>query len=288
MLGPGSEIDPEVLWSEIEQVEHAFGPGFVTERLVVDRHATLIEPKHAAHEAGLVKSIGSTGKGVGAARSDRILRSAELYGGEGDATAVAVEILKRGGLVQVEGTQGYGLGLHTDDYPYTTSSDCRAIDFLAMAGLSPWASYVRAIDVWVVARTFPIRVAGNSGPMRGGEISWELLSALSNGHILPERTTVTQKVRRVSWFDQEQVRQALAANGGADRCHLALTMLDYVHPSLANVTDEDKVLEVATEYLAVVEKSVGARVEMVTTGPHHAVYTGNGHQQVVDVRGAER
>jgi adenylosuccinate synthase len=161
--------------------------------------------------------------------------------------------------VIIEGTQGYGLGLHTAFYPQVTSSDCRAIDFLAMAGISPWAEDVR-LDVLLVARVFPIRVAGNSGPLRG-ETSWSDLD-------LPEeRTTVTNKVRRVGQWDEALVMEALVANGGGDfhpDVKVALTMLDQLHPEMR---DETTLLPASEAYVADLEDKLGTYIPLVGTSP---------------------
>jgi adenylosuccinate synthase len=146
-----------------------------------------------------------------------------------DTADLMERVLAEGGHVIVEGTQGYGLGLHTKYYPFTTSGDCRAIDFLAQAGLSPWIANAE-LKVIVCFRPFPIRVAGNSGPM-GAETTWDNLG-------LPkELTTVTQKVRRVAEWDPALVEAAIRANGGLGRhMVLALTMADHVIPGLKGQT----------------------------------------------------
>lgn len=274
LIAAGSEVDPLVLIDEVEGLEEA---GFrVKDRLMVHPSATMLTEVHITKEraAGLVGRLGSTGKGIGAARADRIMRTASTWK---DYVAEIGESGKRwaAGLVQhsgypidpdaygkivIEGTQGYGLGLHTDFYPKTTSSDCRAIDFLAMAGISPWDRGVRQLDVILVARMYPIRVAGDSGPLRG-ETSWKHLG-------LPdERTTVTNKVRRVGAWDDDLVIEAIRANGGggfSDRVTVALTMLDQKYPELRDQTVLD---DEALAYVEDLEDSIGAYIAMVGTGP---------------------
>lgn len=243
-LAAGSEIDYAVLLKEVRQLEEAGIP--IRDRLVIDPMATVLEHRHHDIEntAGLVERIGSTGKGIGAARADRILREAKVVRDtdlhDGFAVDDVAPLLHRDladdATVQIEGTQGYGLGLHHEFYPQVTSSDCRAIDFLAMAGVSPWAPEVTELEIWVVYRPYPIRVAGNSGPMLD-ETTWEQLG------LQPEKTTVTQKVRRVGHWDGQLAQQALAANGGpSDSVHVALTMADQLDPAVAGVTDRDELL----------------------------------------------
>lgn len=267
IIAAGSEINRDVLISEVESLDRA---GFmVTERLHIHPSATMISSAHLNQEMSnrLSDKIGSTMSGVGAARASRIWRTAVTAANSADLQERFPKRIHEVGLnrcrrVLIEGTQGYGLGLHTSYYPFCTTSDCRAIDFLAMAGVSPWGA---DLEVWLVARTFPIRVAGNSGPLLN-EIAWADLK------VDPETTTVTQKVRRVGQWDSELVKKAVAANGGcvSNHVHLAITMLDYLEPKVRGRTSETLDLEgrkwVSTLALSV-EERVGVRPTLFGTSP---------------------
>ncbi len=268
-IAAGSEIELALLYGEIAALDEA---GYdVKRRLYVDGSATLIEERHRDLEAGVRKwsawehqslkdRIGSTGKGVGAARADRAMRNAELYGGNSDIANLVWGTLNTGGSVLVEGTQGYGLGQHAGHYPHCTSSDCRAVDFLSMAGISPWIA--STLEIWVVLRTFPIRVAGNSGPLQS-EISWDDLG------VEPEHTTVTKKVRRVGEWDNELATEALRMNGAPNtNVKVALTFLDYLVPELAGVSGEEVLgNKKAREYVEDFEDRLHNEISMVGTGP---------------------
>lgn len=298
VIAAGSEIDPEVLLAEIDLMVSKGHPA----RLYVDENATIIEDFHKRAEADgeMVTRLGSTAKGIGAARADRIWRLAKRVK---DDEALVAELDRRGVFVSdtvdllaywatldrvfiiVEGTQGYGLGLHLDAYPQVTSSDARAIDFLAMAGISPWQHGIDSTTVVIAARVFPIRVAGNSGPM-AEETTWEELG-------LPEeRTTVTQKVRRVGHWDPELIRRAVLANGGANQSQdrtpsvvVALTMIDQLIPELAGfeICEDPETcpghpgINEGTNtklngFLRKVIEDSGAPVVMFTTSPTTAVW----------------
>lgn len=270
VIAAGSEVDLDVLNHEVRILEEA---GFkIADRLYVDAQATWLEPDFLDREAAakLNERLGSTGKGVGAARAARIMRSARLVsdaplagwdvpGEITDTAAVLRAMLAAGRHVVIEGTQGFALGLHAGFYPFCTSTDCRAIDFLAQAGLSPWSP---GIDVRVVVtvRTHPIRVAGNSGPMRG-ETTWEALG-------LPEElTTVTRKVRRVGRWDPTLVRDAVLANGGPSyNVVLAVTMLDHMFRDQAGKRNGEISAE-AYDWLDTVSRDTGAEVALTSTGP---------------------
>lgn len=289
VIAAGSEIDPDVLLDEIARVKEA-GHQIVA-RLAIDYNATLIQPHHRNQETNghLTDRLGSTGKGIGAARADRIWRKARRLIDDPKLvrtlTDLGARVMDTRELIEftlsrvdtsivVEGTQGYGLGFHTQYYPKSTSSDCRAIDFLAMAGISPWHPDLAGVAVAVVCREYPIRVAGNSGPLKD-ETTWEELG-------LPEeRTTVTQKVRRVGGWDASLVNQAVMANGGglsgnSDRVGIALTMVDQKFPYVAGldtlltlpVEQQNEILE----HIKQVEEDAGAKVHLITTGPRTAVW----------------
>lgn len=273
-IAAGSEVDPVVLLDEVGQLDEA---GYhVSSRLRVDPAATWLRQRHQATEQnlGLSTRIGSTGKGIGAARADRIMRVADRIVGcnqvdhlLGDWTSTHVynhhhRLGSEANTILIEGTQGYGLGLHTAHYPQVTSSDCRAIDFLAMAGISPWDPAFGGWqpEVYVVARAYPIRVAGNSGWM-AEETTWQDLG-------LPdEHTTVTNKVRRVGHWDPDLVRSAVAANGGFN-ARLVLTMVDQVFPQIRDNTDTETWPSEVFDWLGQRANDAGVPVAMIGVGPN--------------------
>jgi len=285
-IAPGSEFELAVFVTELELL-WLFGH---RPTIRISSEATLLEDRHKVTEgqAKLTERVGSTGKGIGAARADRIMRKASRICDDPEVESVllsmGVEFIEPRELyagdevshttnqhIIIEGTQGYGLGLHAGHYPQVTSSDCRAIDFLAMAGLSPWKDTTIAFWIWVVARAYPIRVAGNSGPMKD-ETSWEALG-------LPEEhTTVTQKVRRVGAWDGALVAAAVQANGGHTSVKVALTMADQVFPEITgfNHTNADRysegILNEVMQWATAIEAEVGAPVAAVTTSPTTIVY----------------
>lgn len=264
-LAPGSEVNAEVLFEEINALEDA---GYrIGDRLFVDPQATLLDDTHITQEAvsSLNERLGSTAKGVGAARADRIWRTAPLTGDLHNPTSVA-ELVEdwhtTGHDIIIEGTQGFGLGLHAGHYPFCTSGDARAVDMLAQAGVSPWRWPLGDIEVWVVFRTRPIRVAGNSGPLYG-ETTWGELG-------LPEEyTTVTKRVRRVGEWDTELAWAALAANGApSPAIRIAVTMLDHMFPEVSGVTKWSDLSQPARAWLREREKELGQPIDMVGTGPY--------------------
>lgn len=288
IIAQGSEVDIEVLHAEVEALDSA-GYG-VSGRLTVDMNATVIIPDHKLREAQnkLNYRLGSTAKGIGAARADRIMRTAPRVADyvhtsppEDDAQSWIPEawlsnsvayldgLMARGHQIIVEGTQGYGLGLHTRFYPYTTSGDCRTVDLLAQTGINPFAPHYE-VHTWLVIRPNPIRVAGNSGPLHN-ETTWAELG-LPN-----EYTTVTQKVRRVGGWDPDLVNEAIQANGGvSERLHVVLTMLDHLVPSIVGATQianlAEHTITSARKAVAELDSTITAPIELVGTGPNSMMW----------------
>jgi adenylosuccinate synthase len=276
-VAPGSEVDFNVLEREINTLLDA--GHVVAGRMTVSPEATILTDRHVSQEVGMHEKMGSTGKGIGACRADRIMRKANRVGDSPGWVAW----LESHGIhvgefdyhdhhVIIEGTQGYGLGLHAGHYPQCTSSDTRAIDFCAMAGINPWDTWQYNFNIWVVARVYPIRVAGNSGPLKG-ETTWESLN-------LPvEHTTVTKKVRRVGEWDAELVNAALDANGRS-RTRLAITMVDQKFGFMQGISaDTEADLHLThdqwgqlRDYLAGIRVDLQHEIDLITTGEDTGVW----------------
>lgn len=271
VIAAGSEIEPEVLRYEIELLEAA---GFeVQSRLHIDHSVTLIDPEHQRAELHLPGTTGSTGKGIGAARAARLMRSARLADEEYDTTDtrwLLQEEHQRGLDILIEGTQGYALGLHAGWYPNCTSGDCRAIDIVAQTGIMPH----RTVDAWVVFRTYPIRIAGPSGHMQA-ELDWDTLAARSGGYIAAERTTVTQKIRRVGEWDEALAEEAVHANGGKHYPGLYCTLMfvDYLDPELAGATDLEQIIaSPAWQWIRSTESTLGIEFKAFGTSDRTLVW----------------
>jgi adenylosuccinate synthase len=235
LIPAGALIDPVVLRQEIEFL------GLPASRIGIDRNCFMIEERdrEKEHSLGLGERLSSTLCGVGAALGRRILRGDDAQLAK-DAvlqhpwlaqyichvSAEVNEKLDRGSKVLIEGTQGFGLSLyHSDYYPRTTSRDTTAAGFLSEVGISPRL----VTDIVLVFRTFPIRVAGQqAGPLRD-EITWDQLQRESGYEVsIEERTSVTQKIRRVARFDWDLAKRAASINRPTT---LAINGLDYINAS---------------------------------------------------------
>lgn len=182
VLGAGALIDPQILARECAQVSQLTGKD-VRKRLTIDYRAGIHLPIHQERSAvsGRHHKIGATGKGSSEAIIDKIRGRGEGYQTFGatnysegyriDDTAVKLNRLHGSGAkILLEGTQGTMLDLHLGPYPFTTHKQTGPAQWMMEAGLSP----ALPTDIVQVVRTYPIRVAGNSGPMFS-ETNWPTL-----------------------------------------------------------------------------------------------------------------
>ena len=274
VLTAGAVIDPQKLLVEIAESK------VETHRLVIDEHATVITEAHRQEEADLVRSIGSTGSGVGAATAHRIkARSGgatlakdidALRPYIGSASDVLAAAFSSGEKVFVEGTQGTGLSLLHGPYPHVTSRDTTASGLLAEAGIPP--SRVRRTVM--VCRTYPIRVQNpdedgkTSGPM-SGELSWEVIAQRSGLDLselrAQEMTSTTRRQRRVAEFDWALLEHASALNGPTD---IALTFADQLEATNRSARRFEQLSEATIEFIEEIERVSGAPVSLISTRFH--------------------
>ena len=232
VLPAGSYIDADVLLSEIRRLDYP------RDRIRISDQARIITDQHKQweKEAKLEGAIGSTGSGVGAAVIASVARGAanfELESFEAadhqglqpfmcDTSQHLRRLIEQGHRVILEGTQGFGLSLLEGGYwPKATSRSTTAAGALSEAGLSP----LDVDDVTMVIRSYPIRVAGNSG-LLANETTWEKIARKTGrGDDIREYTTVTGRLRRVGNFDPALVKRAIAVNRPT---RMVLNHLDYV------------------------------------------------------------
>ncbi len=273
VIGPGAVLSVAGLMKEIADC------GVSSNRLSIDPQAMIIEDGDRKRESkSIVKTIGSTGQGVGAATARKVMRGA-------DRTPVRLardikdfkpflresrEVLDaafRAGLrVFLEGTQGTGLSLHHGFYPHVTSRDTTVAGCIAEAGISPG----RVRKVVMVCRSYPIRVQdpskeSTSGPM-SQNLTWKEISRRSG---IPEtelrraeRTSTTNRKRRVGEFDWNLLRRAVSLNAPTD---IALTFADYIRIENREARRFEQLTEETIRFIEEVERVASAPVSLIST-----------------------
>ncbi len=276
LLAPGALVDPAVFLHEVDIC------GLDPTRIGVDANAGIIEESDVRMEQSesLQARLGSTGVGMGAAVSRRVLRSAgfrlarEVPELKAFVTSVDEEVLsavRANRRIVVEGTQGFGLSLyHTEQWPFCTSRDTTAHSFLGEVGLG-----VRDFDVIMAIRTYPIRVGGNSGPLPN-EITWEEVRRRS-GYPEPvtEYTTTTKRLRRVAEFAWDVVLRAVAANCPSQ---IAVHGMDYLDFKNKFASSYEGLTDGAKDFVQAVVARTGVAVTLIGTGP--------GQDEIIDIKSA--
>lgn len=277
-IGPGALISPDIFLDERERwATWRARVGLGPKPVYVDYRAHVIRPYHRHQEASsdLADRIGSTSatarEGIGPAQASRVLRDIGcLQAGDfawnptGDVRLVDVPKEIYGRDVLLEGTQGAGLSLTTGYFPYVTSRNATVAGLCADCGFDP-----RALKrVILVIRTFPIRVAGNSGPFAPGsrEITWDQIGVDPD----TEKTTVTKKVRRVATFSIRQVKEAVILNGPTE---IALNFCDYVAPPLKGFYGDFSTCPPLIDgWVENIERETGVPVRWLGTGPNSVIH----------------
>lgn len=287
LIPPGAVIEPTSLIEEINTCDVS------VERLAIDPKAMIIEPNDAKFEEGTLKAwIASTAQGVGAASARRIMRGALLPGLK-RATSLAKVKLARdvpalnpwvrdtleilddayyaGRRVLIEGTQGVGLSIYHGLYPHVTSRDTTVAGCLSEAGVSP--SRVRRVVM--VCRCMPIRVQdpdteGMTSGFISQELDWEEVAERSGKDAAElralERTSTTDRQRRVGEFDWSLLRRASSLNGPTD---IALTFVDYLARSNENARRYEQLEPDTINFIEEVERVAGAPVSLISTRFHY-------------------
>jgi adenylosuccinate synthase len=231
-------------------------------RIFMHPNAVALVDDDIRAERDLTEKNGSTAQGAGAAVVRKIQRRSNIQ----QTTFMMLESmglekilcshdqyqweLRQCHNILLEGAQGYSLGLNQKFHPFCTSRDCTPAKFFADCAVP--IQWLRS--TFGVMRVHPIRVGGNSGPIYEdhNEIDWETLG------VTPERTTVTNRVRRVFTPSFEQTREAVM------ECMPDWIFLNFCNYDPALATDMvPQINAIMEEYVA-----KGARVRWTGWGPH--------------------
>ncbi len=271
VLGAGSLINLDVLESEIKLIEN---DGFdIRNRLYIDKRAIIISGDgfgNIEKRRRMFEKIGSTQEGVGEALIRKIQRNNDIfqvkhYNELSDYSVDTIELLNDyisyNKNILIEGSQGSHLSIVTSNhYPYCTSMDCNASGILSNCGLSP--HNIR--NIIGVMRTYPIRVAGNSGNTGGKEITWSDVSMRSgSSKFITEKTTVTNRTRRIFEFSNEDILQSIMINKPNI---VALNFIDYIDTSDHDVRFFTKLSRETVKYILHKKQDLGIDIQLIGTG----------------------
>jgi len=280
-IGAGVLVDPQRFLDEVE-VTGTRG------RVFLDERCGIIEQKHRELDLGdkyLKEKVGTTGSGCGPANQERAGRTLKLARDIPMLGDYLVDVpsevntaLSAGKKVLIEASQGFGLSLFYGTYPFVTSKDTSASMAACDVGIGP----TRVRDVIVVYKAYTTRVG--AGPIEhfidensiGRYTIWQeiLKEAKAEGHSgsvnevlakhLGEKGTVTGRTRRIGDFDYGLAKRSAMINGATQIC---ITCLDKMFPECGGITSYEKLSLRAKDHVSGIEKAVGVKVTLISTGP---------------------
>ena len=214
LIGPQAVIGEEQLQIEMEMVKNEIGH---YPKLMIHPMASVVTASDKEAEEGIVSKMASTGQGSCASTIKKMWRAGEANLAKhskildpyvGDIHSYIQHQLKNGGTALSEGSQGFDLSMNCGhSYPHVTSRDCLIGRMMDNAGCS-----VKSVgSIIACLRTLPIRVGSTentSGPYYDDqtELDWKAVSEMC-GYDVEEKTTVTQRVRRVFTMSEQQTRK---------------------------------------------------------------------------------
>jgi len=265
LIGPGVLVNPEVLMKELELTG-------THKRFGVDKNCAIIESAHIEEDKSsshLKGKIGTTGTGCGPANAARVARKAklakdipELKDYLADVPSEVNDTIKRGGLVFVEGSQGFGLSLIHGTYPFVTSKDTAASTLAADVGLGP----TKVDHVILVFKAYVSRVGGGPFPTEMPLEEAERMGIVEYG-------TVTGRRRRIGAFDFDLAKRSVMINGATQ---IALTCVDRLFKGASNAKRWEDLPSDAKKFVEQVENETGIPVTIISTG--------TGLDDIVDLR----
>ncbi|MDD2445412.1 MAG: adenylosuccinate synthetase [Clostridia bacterium] len=232
VVGPDAIIDPEILKKEIKIYSDLIG----NRKIYIHQNAGIVKPKHKEIEIALLRN-GSTFKGAGAARCDKILRAKGCHANEFNFGEIQnkIEIIDNSFFLNLltatgefnqntnilcEMSQGFDLDIDFGiDQQHVTSRPCDPAYFMSRIGLAPLL-YGNKVKKHMIIRPYPIRISNdtNLGEISSGdyagsrELAWQEIAnrcfAKQNLEML-EKTTITKKIRRVFEFNDTRLKSAI-------------------------------------------------------------------------------
>jgi len=253
-LCAGSIINPKILLDEIEKYNIDLNRVFIHPRAAI---VTDSDIKKESDVNSSVTKIASTQSGVGAALERKINRSAKLAGDIPELKrfichSILHYYLDNECTALMEVPQGFDLSISSGfSYPHCTSREITVSSALSDAQVHP--KYLG--NVMVCLRTYPIRVGnithnfidvGHSGPFYpdSKEIDWDIIG------VKKERTTVTDRVRRVATFSMLQYYKMLDS-----------LIPDYILLNFANYMERDELSRLLNDLPEVTHLGFGPTVK---------------------------
>ena len=206
-LSAGAVIDRGILKAEAERYPNL--------RIFVHPNATIVtDEDRLAESEGYIARVAGTRSGTGEALVRKIRRDPSAIANNSLGNIASNVVIQNHRLKPernayfMEVSQGFSLGINSQFYPKVTSRECTVMQGLADARIPPG----RLTRTYMAVRTFPIRVGNVDGYSSGDWYADQHETNWKNIGVPEERTTVTNRVRRVASFSMDQFFDACYAN----------------------------------------------------------------------------
>jgi adenylosuccinate synthase len=229
-LGAGMVINPSALLEELQSFEKDF-PG-VSKRVYVDPDAFAVLPHHIEEDKAKNKDLGSTGRGIGPAYTEKISRRGTRLQFLINANNPDILSLKELGVkfryvlslydefkssrLLFEGAQSALLDPNFGTYPFVTSGDC-LLNSIYNSGFS----FAMPTKVYGVAKPYGTRVGTGPFPTEYFGEEADTLRKLGS-----EFGATTGRPRRVGALDLPALRYAIKRAGITDLIMSKFDILD--------------------------------------------------------------
>jgi adenylosuccinate synthase len=182
--------------------------------------------------------------------------------------SIILDLYNKGKNILLEGAQGCGLSIHSNNYPDVTSSSPTVGGALNATGLN----HKHIDEVIGVMKAYKTKVGSGSFPSKCNDADGETLAHFGN-----EFGATTGRPRKCGWLDFDEVNQAIQMNG-VD--HLCLIKTDvfcnvanpYIYykkqlESISKINDVSLDDKSFVELLNVIKEKTGVNNISFTTGP---------------------
>lgn len=300
VIGAESAITPEILFKEVVNYIEFIGH----RKIYINPNAVVIKKKHRNEEAKIIRS-GSTFKGCGAARADKVMRTAELFGSWwndhkdhlldycnnkrecdllrdhiciNDMTEFINDWIDDGDSVMIEGSQGCDLDINFGlGYPNTTSRQCHAGQLIADCGISP-----RLVDdIIMIMRPYPIRISNttnlqnedgstlvtSSGDYDGAEeITWDIVRERCGAPSNVEFGEQTTVTKKTRRVFEMNWDRLRYVTTLNRPTQIALNFAQYIDWGALGCKEYDKLPSSVIKFINKVESETGVPVTLIGTG----------------------
>ena len=182
--------------------------------------------------------------------------------------SLIIDLYNEGKNILLEGAQGCGLNIHSNNYPDVTSSSPTIGGALNSTGLN----HKQIDEVIGVMKTYKTKVGTGKFPSRCNDNDEKILAKFGN-----EFGATTGRPRKCGWLDFDEINQAIKMNGVDHLCLIKTDVFCNIQnpfiyhkkelEEISKINDVSLEDESFVELLNIIKEKTGVNVISFTTGP---------------------